>query len=332
MTEIIPGIFQLQIPIPNNPLGYTNVYLVQRNSEYLLIDLGVNTKEAFDSLERGLSEIGVSFEDIAQIVVTHSHRDHYGLSGRVKQLSHAKILMHYLEKDLINSRYLNLDETLRLFKQWLHVNGVPANELPTRRPVSIGRQGFAGYTLPDTTLRGGETISNGVFNLQVLWTPGHSPGHICLYEPTQKILFSGDHVLPVITPHVSLQAQSEDNPLVDFLNSLNIVKQLEANLVLPAHEQTFTNLQTRIEEIIRHHQQRNAEILEALKAEPKTAYQISTEITWMPAFGGARFQDLALWNKRMAVMETLAHLKAMEIDGKVSTFLRDKIIYYQQTR
>ena len=108
-----------------------------------------------------------------------------------------------------------------------------------------------------------------------------------------------------------------------------MVKQLDVNLVLPAHEHIFTGLQTRVDEIIQHHGQRNSEILETINAEPKTAYQISAEITWMPELGGVRFQNLAPWDKRMAVLEALAHLESMRVDGKVDKFFRDGIIYYQ---
>ena len=65
---------------------------------------------------------------------------------------------------------------------------------------------------PDVLLNGDETIASGIFNLKVIWTPGHSPGHICLYEPVHKILFSGDHVLPVITPNISLTPHSDRQP------------------------------------------------------------------------------------------------------------------------
>jgi glyoxylase-like metal-dependent hydrolase (beta-lactamase superfamily II) len=333
MTEIIPGINQLQIPmgITDNPTEYTNTYLVQGDGGYLLIDPGMNTEEAFNSLKRGISEIGIGFEDITQILATHVHIDHYGLTGRVKQLSQAKILLHHLERNLIiQSMNITMEERSRQSEQWLRTNGIPSLELSQ---IQMPARGMPRFTpiMPDITLNGGETISTGVFNFQVLWTPGHSPGHICLYEPTQKILFTGDHILPVITPNVSLQSQSDLNPLVDFVNSLNIVKQLDVNLVLPAHEHLFTDLRTRVEEIIERHKQRSSEILKALKAETKTAYQISTEITWMPELGGVSFQNLAPLNKRMAISETLAHLEAMRVDGRVDKSSRDSIIYYRRT-
>lgn len=330
MTEIRPGIRQLKIPIPDNPLGYTNTYLLQGDGEYLLIDTGWNGEDSFDSLKKQLKAIGVELKDIAQIIVTHAHGDHYGLAGKLRQLSQAKIALHHLEKNLLELGGTDIAELTHQVEEWFRTNGVPANELPSARATAIIAKRFANPTLPDITLNGGEIISIGIFNLQVLWTPGHSPGHICLYEPDKKILFAGDHVLPVITPNISFQPQSNTNPLGDFLNSLDMVKQLDANLILPAHERIFTDLRTRVEEIIQHHGQRNSEILEAIKAGAKTAYQISNEITWMPSLGGARFQELAPWDKRMAVSETLAHLESMRIDGTVGKSHRDSIIYYQR--
>ena len=64
---------------------------------------------------------------------------------------------------------------------------------------------------------------------------------------------------------------------------------------------------------------------------PKTAYQISDAVTWMPELGGVSFRDLTIWDKRMAVTETLAHLEAMRVAGKVVKSPRDDVIYYQHT-
>lgn len=331
MTEIIPGIYQLKIPIPDNPLEYTNIYLVRGDDGYLIIDAGWNDEKAFQSLEKQLAEIGVDFKDISQIIITHAHRDHYGLADRLRQLSQAKISLHHLEENVIAPRYQNIDEVIHQLGQWFRSNGVPDNELPTLQTPFAGMSRPPALALPDTNIGDGEEIAIGVFNFRVLWTPGHSPGHICLYDSAQKILFSGDHVLPIITPNVSLQPQSDFNPLADFLDSLNKVKQLDVTLVLPAHEHIFSNLQTRVDQIVQHHQQRNLEILETVKFEPKTAYQIANEVTWMPELGGVKFRDLAPFDKRMAVLETLAHLEAMRVDGRVDKSPRDSIICYQAT-
>ncbi len=330
MTEIRPGIYQFKVPIPDNPLGNTNTYLVRGDGENLLIDTGWNGEEAFQALKRQLNEIGINFTDITRIVVTHAHGDHYGLTGRLKQVSPATISLHYLDKEFLAPRFKNREEFIRQTEQWLKINGVPASELSASW-TAFGSGGRLGLPAPpDNTLNDEDTVTIGSFNLKVIWTPGHSPGHICLYEPDQKILFSGDHVLPVITPNVSLQPHSDNNPLGSFLNSLNKVKQLDTRLVLPAHEHIFTDLPARVDEIVQHHRHRNSEILETIKSAPKTAYQISTVITWMPELGGVRFRDLAPWDKRMAVSETLAHLEALRGDGIVAKSHRDGIVYYQR--
>lgn len=331
MTEILAGIHQLQIPIPNNPLDCTNIYLLQGDSEHLLIDAGWSSEEALQSLREQLDEIDVEFNDISQIIVTHAHFDHYGLANRLRNLCQAKVALHHIDKELLAPMFSDVSEFIRQAQRWFHVHGIPEEELRAPRTAFTGIKSAPALIPPDINLLGGHTISNGAFNLQVVWTPGHSPGHICLYEPSQKILFSGDHVLPIITPNVSLQPNSNDNPLSDFINSLNLVKQLDVSLVLPAHEHLFTDLPTRVDEIIQHHEQRNAEILDAINTEPKTAYQISARITWMPELGGFRFHDLAPGDRRMAVSETLAHLAAMRIDGRVVEFRQDDIIYYRHT-
>jgi glyoxylase-like metal-dependent hydrolase (beta-lactamase superfamily II) len=328
MTEIIPGIHRLQIPIPDNPLGYTNTYLVRGNNENLLIDPGVNTDEALSSLKKGLSEIGIGFEDVTKILATHFHGDHYGLASRVKKFSQAKTLLHQLDRDFIQLASLDFEKRFQQAEHWLRINGAPNSELPQMQMLQrISRP--TTLPLPDVALQGDETLSIDSFNFKVLWTPGHSPGHISLYEPTREIFFSGDFILPVITPNISRQPQPGLNPLGDYLNSLNKVKDLEVTIVLPGHESPFSDLQKRIKELFEHHERRKSEILETIKSRPKTAYEIAEGVTWMIDFGGVSFQELAYFDKRMAVMETLAHLESMRQDEKITKLTKNDIIHYQ---
>ncbi|HEY79346.1 MAG TPA: MBL fold metallo-hydrolase [Dehalococcoidia bacterium] len=329
MKEVIPGIYHLPLPLPDQFLGHINTYLVRGDGQCLLIDTGWDTPEAFNSLQEQLAETGVKLEDIAQIIVTHIHPDHYGLAGRLKQLSGAKIMAHHLEKDLIESRYINMAGLLAQLEQWLRINGVPAHELFQLQTASLDLTKLVTPITPDIDLYGGETITVGTFSLRVLWAPGHSPGQICLHEPGQKLLFSGDHILADITPNIGLNPQSSPDPLHDYLNSLSTMKKLDAALILPGHGQPFTGLDTRIEELFHHHEERCSEILRALNATPKTAYQVATMITWMPEMGGAKLSKLESWDRRIAVMETLAHLEAMKNDGRLDKITKGDIIYYQ---
>jgi glyoxylase-like metal-dependent hydrolase (beta-lactamase superfamily II) len=329
MKEVIPGIYQLPLPLPDQFLGHINTYLVRGDGQSLLVDTGWNAPEAFNSLQEQLAEIGVKIEEITQIVVTHIHPDHYGLAGRLKQLSGAEIMAHHLEKDLIESRYVNMAGLLAQLAEWLRINGVPANELPQLQTASLDLTALVTPVIPDVDLHGGETITVGTFSFRVLWSPGHSPGQICLYEPEQKVLLSGDHILAEVTPNIGLNPQSGPDPLHDYLNSLSTMKKLDTTLILPGHGRPFTGLNTRIEELFHHHEERCAEILRALNSTQRTAYQVATMITWMPETGGVNLSKLEPWDRRIAVMETLAHLEAMKNEGKLDKITKGDIIYYQ---
>ena len=332
--EIIPDIHQLRLPIPmpNDQLTDVNVYLIRGDDGCLLVDTGWNTSGAFNALEKQLRDIGLDFKDITQILITHLHADHYGLAGRFKELSKATIALHQMEKVLIDSRYVNMDDLLAEIARWLRLHGVPEEELPHLQKASLGARKFVLPTSPDITLRGGEKIPLGSFNFEVLWTPGHSPGHVCLYEPARRLLLSGDHILPTIFPNVGLHPQSGDNPLGDYLNSLKAIEQLEVDLILPAHEDVFTDLGRRIQEIYHHQEARREAIIEVLKEGAKTAYEISQRIPWILNGITMSFAELPPLDKRLAVMSALAHLEPLRAEGEVGRIPRDGIMLYSISR
>ncbi len=328
--EIVTGIHQIKVPIPDNPLGFLNCYLVQGKNGWLMVDTGWYTQEAFNALEAGLKDMGLGFTDIETIVVTHVHADHYGLAGRIKQVSpDTKLLAHRWEGDLIESRYIKFAELRDKMGAVLALHGVPPIDLASLQSASMPVLEYVTVTMPDQSLYGGEVLNTGIFNLEVLWTPGHSPGHICLWEAEHRILFSGDHILPVITPNISYHVQSGDSPLGDFINSLNKLRNLPAAQVLPAHEHIFTNLRERIEEIKEHHEQRKEEIRRTISQEPQNAWFISSQITWNVPQPWDQFNPL---DRRIAVTETVAHLEYMRYEGTVERLFQDGTILYRVTR
>jgi len=156
---------------------------------------------------------------------------------------------------------------------------------------------YVAPTPPDVTLNGGEEVTAGDFTFRVLWTPGHSPGHICLYEPARKVLLSGDHILPGITPNVGLHPQSGTDPLGDYLRSLKEIRKMDISLVLPGHEEPFADVGKRIGELIRHHQQRNSNIIAKIRTEPKTAYQIATASSGSHQAAASGGRACRLWTR-----------------------------------
>jgi glyoxylase-like metal-dependent hydrolase (beta-lactamase superfamily II) len=328
MTEISPGIYWLKLPITmeGSRLAHVNVYLARGRDGFLLVDTGWNTPESFDELDRGLQQIGAGFRDISQIVCTHVHPDHFGMAGRIKALSGAALLMHHIEKDFIVPRYVTMQELLAETDQMLVANGVPHDEMVVLRDATINLAEFIVPAQPDATLHDGETITTGIFTFRVVWTPGHSSGHICLYEPEKRLLLSGDHILPKITPNVGVHPQSIENPLGRYLKSLKETRRLNAGLTLPGHDEPFTALVPRIDQIMRHHEQRNREIL-AMINEPRTAFQVALEMVWGTRSG---WRDLPAFHKRMAIFETLAHLEMMAANRQLDRFPRDGVNYYRK--
>jgi glyoxylase-like metal-dependent hydrolase (beta-lactamase superfamily II) len=170
---------------------------------------------------------------------------------------------------------------------------------------------------PEVKLEDGDIISNDSVELEVLWTPGHSPGHICLYEKGRKFVITGDHVLYETTPHVGFNPQSGNNPLGDYISSLKKLESLKVHFILPGHGPVFNALGLRIERILQHHEERKRAILKTLRDGTKTAYAIAQEIPWMTDKGGTPFRNLPVWDRRMAVTETLAHLKLLVQENSV---------------
>ena len=350
--EIIPGIYQLQLPIPFAPLGdmalgeavsETNVYLIRGSRGWLLVDSGWNDSKTLEIFEKGLKEIGINFKDISQIVITHSHLDHFGLAGKLKELSGARLFLHQRERRFIEPRGVEPAEVLQTMQAWLYKNGIPEDETVKIQSLPKGEMKFMSPVFPDVVsfsgklgspdvfLSGGEKINTDFFNFEVLWTPGHSPGHICLYERAKKILISGDHILSEITPEIGLTPFSSMNPLDDYIKSLKSLRKLEVELVLPGHQDYFANLQKRIDELIQHHQGRKGAILEVLKNRPEVAYRIAMKIPWIPQKGGIPWEELGPWGHRMALMETLAHLSLLEEEGKVKKIYEDDFELYSTT-
>ena len=331
MTKITPGIHWLKMPVEiaaDTSLSHVNVYLVEGRDGYLLVDAGWNTESTFETLEKEMAEIGSDIKDISQVLVTHIHPDHYGMAGRVKDISGATIAMHEIERGIINSRYVSMDELLEQTLQALTANGTPHDDMINMRDATVGLEHFISPKYPDIVLHGGETITSGEFTFQVIWTPGHSAGHVCLYEPEKKIMLSGDHILPTITPNISVHPQQPGNPLGQYLKSLKELRELDVALALPGHDEPFRHFTARVNEIIDHHGERNQEILSTIENTTKTGFDIAQDVTWGNT---GKWKDLPHFHQRMAIFETLSHLEMMTFDGIIKKHTENGIIYYRKT-
>jgi len=328
--KIAPGIFQVPVELADSRLtrlDHVNTYLVEGKHGWLLIDTGWYAPSSQHALEAALSSLNITYQDLNTIVITHCHPDHFGLAGRIKHLSpHTRILMHRWEADLIESRYIKFAEPQENMSALLKNHGVPDSLLEALGSASMPVLEFVTITLPDQALYGGEIIRTGVYDLEIIWTPGHSPGHICLYEPQNRFLFAGDHVLPTITPNVSYHILSGDNPLGDYIHALGKLINLPVTQVHPGHQYSFTGLRDRINAILEHHRKREDEILKAVSRELKSAYEIASRLGWN--LRDLTWEQFPPLEKRFAVTETIAHLERMRWEGKVQKTTRDARFFY----
>ena len=161
-----------------------------------------------------------------------------------------------------------------------------------------------------TLVENGQYLHLAGERYRVIWTPGHSDGHICLFRDSDGVFLAADHVLPRITPNIGLYSEYDRaNPLADYLDSLRNVAPLPASIVLPGHGEPFNDLAGRVAEIIVHHEERELQILTLLDEQPQNAHQLAVKI-----FGHRLKSNEA---RRMATAEVLSHLEYLRLDGQV---------------
>jgi glyoxylase-like metal-dependent hydrolase (beta-lactamase superfamily II) len=313
VEQVRPGVWSIPVPIPHNPLRYTLSYAFLDDPGVLLVDPGWDSAEGRAVLTAGLETAGAAVGDVSGIVVTHVHPDHHGLSGWLRERTGAWIGMHPAEVRALPSRLWNTawPET---DLAWLTRHGVP--EADAAGVTVDGERLSEALALPepDRSIEDGDLLPLARHGLRAIWTPGHTPGHLCLHEAGAGILLTGDHMLPRITPNIGVHLGSDPDPLGDYLASLEQTGKFAAEEALPAHEYRFRGIDARAAELVRHHDERGAEILRVIDASgTPTAWTIAAGLTW--SRGWAALKGML---RRMALEETLAHLHHLAAEGVVS--------------
>lgn len=327
--EIVPGLFRLSIPLPNDALGSVNVYAVVSADGLRLIDTGWNAQEAYTTLVSELQELSMQVRDLKEILVTHTHPDHIGLAERLVQEAGARLLLHRADatSEMVAEERQGM---LAEMQSWLQTNGMPQEE----REALVGGMRRMAYRMPtyrpDTLLEGGEILAWHPFRFEVIWTPGHSSGLVCLYEAQAQILISSDHILPRISPNIGLYAQQSGDPLADYLHSLKQVRNLPVKQVLPGHGASFSDLAARVDELIAHHELRLQEMMKALADEEQTAYGTASRLSWRGSAHG--WQKLLPFDRLAALSETLAHLEYLSNQRQVRRREQDDHVLYRRVQ
>lgn len=307
------GLWSVPVVIPDNPLGFTLVYLFETPSGPVIVDNGWNAPASWTALTGGLAEAGFDIADVYGVLVTHVHPDHHGLSARVREASGAWIAMHP-EDAWVVTRWRSTADTWLLETAAVMLSAGAPEEVLGSLPDFTGIPARSERDLPALPTRlfaDGDWVDVPGWNVRAIWTPGHSPGHTCF--SVDGLLLAGDHVMPRISPHIGLYDEESDaDPLGDYLASLRKVRSEAVTEVLPAHVGRFTALAERVDELAGHHEERLAEIAAALGDGTRTTWDIAAAMGWNRAW-----DDIPPFMKRVALGEAVAHLRHLERRGVV---------------
>jgi len=318
IREILPGIFIIHLPLPMRPT-IVNVTVLHSCGEWALIDTGVNTANSTAALLAALKQIGCAPQQIRKVICTHHHPDHFGGSQTYKELTGADVYLNEREYEASThyAPHRRSEEAITFFLQ----HGIPLQRFAkVPSPGEFWAQLYA-PAIPDHFIDDGDVLRVGDFEIEVISTPGHTPGHCVLYLRQPQVMIVGDHLLPKITPHVGVFPSGPANPLGDFIASQRKIQPFEVAMVLPAHGGVFQDHRHRANQIIQHHQYRMQEMFDIVRRQPRTAYEVAAL-----AFGFDIESPITV--QFPATFETIAHLEYMCHEHRVIREERGEQIVY----
>jgi glyoxylase-like metal-dependent hydrolase (beta-lactamase superfamily II) len=321
IEEIGSDFYRVEIPLPDTVLKAVNSYFIRDRGRNLIIDAGMYNDKCFNAMQAALKELDVDLEK-TDFFITHSHGDHIGL---VFQLIHAGSVVYISEPEAQIVSRMKSEARLSDIEVFLHTSGFPEKDPEKIFPPYAGRQYKSGVTLPFRFVEDGDILERGGYRFTCVKTPGHSKGHMCLYEPDKKILVAGDHILKDITPGIQARFDNE-NPLEEFLSSLDRLYALDIDTVLPGHRNLFKNPKNRIKDIKEHHRQRNNEVLTILQDGSRNIYELASRMTWN--VDADSWDSFPVTQSFFATGEAFAHLKYLEEKGEVERTTEGKVAIY----
>lgn len=318
VREVFPNIYINEIPLPNNPLKYLNSYIILSDKRNLIIDTGFNIKACKDAFMSGVEELGIDLNK-TDLVLTHMHADHTGLADDLRKLG-CRVLISKRDGELLNLSRVSGNTAYE------EINNALSLEIDD---FTMTNQEFGKKTtevFEYCPIAEGDVIEVGPYALEVVDTPGHTPGHIGFYERANKLFFSGDHILNEITPNIAFWDYEIDS-LGDFIYSLKKISEFDIDLVFPAHRSIVKDYRKRIEELITHHEERLEEISKIIGEEKKTASQTAAELHWDLRYD--TWEEFPGTQKWFAAGEAMSHLEHLVFRGKAHRVIDNRTAYYE---
>ncbi|MAE32837.1 MAG: hypothetical protein CL493_00740 [Actinobacteria bacterium] len=305
------GITHIPLELPWSSPGFVNVYFIEDSNGLIMIDCGVDGNEYLKLLESKMDSFGITFEDIKLLIGTHMHSDHIGLSTTIRE-KNIPFALYKNSVDFIEG-YNDWSIRFKQLKEYARNEGAPKSFLDDLDQIETPK--YAGkLSNPEILLDEGK-LKEVNRNIEVIFTPGHDRTEISILDNPSKILFSGDHILPKITPFIPLE-DAEDDMLQKYTSSLDKVYNLEQKLIAPGHGSLIEKPYLRIEQMKLHHKRRSEKIIKLIGNSQLSGWEIVSLL--FP-------RKLDALNLRLAFQETMAHLKYLENNKKIIHIVNSKV-------
>lgn len=320
LEEIYPDIYRLEIPLPNNPLRSLNSYVIKSEGSSLIIDTGFNSDECRKAFMEGMEKLGIDL-GAAELLITHLHSDHCGLAAAIKGRG-AAVYAGEADGRTINemaglqywNKFDSYKRVLDLEKDGVSFDDHPGYRYCPKEPVEF------------IALREGDRLDIGRYSFKVVDIPGHTPGHIGLYEEKHRLFFCGDHILDRITPNITFWGFEQDI-LAVYFESLRKVYDYEIDYLLTAHRSIVRDHRRRIAELFEHHRKRLKEIEEIISHKPVSVRDTAAAMHWELKYSS--WEEFPNPQKWFAAGEAMSHLEHLYLTGKADRISIDGILYYK---
>ncbi len=298
------------------PTLVNNIYVIDDGEAPILIDCGSGMEQANADLLAGFAGIGETFgrpirlADIAAILITHGHIDHFGGLNFVRSHTDAPVGSHILDRRILSNHEERVVFTYRRLETFLEGAGVSAEKRAALMSVYLFAKTYYRSTPVQFLLEEGQPTVGGI---GVYHVPGHCSGQVCLH--VDDVLLTADHVLARITPHQAPESITQHTGLAHYLDSLTKIEKLSGfRLGLGGHEDPVADIPARIRAIRAAHDERLCKVLESCR-EPRSVAEISRDL----------FGKVESYHVLLALEEAGAHVEYLHQRGELVAANLDEI-------
>lgn len=312
------GIVCISLPTPF-PVGPVNAFLVKRDPP-ILIDTGLNTDESYDILVQSLAAHGLALGDLGSIIVTHGHRDHVGLLGRLLRETDAVSYGHPRVRTLGRSVNEHPEERKQFFLGIIDEFGVPEEIKEKTNSLYDRFRAFSEpFELAKVVEDGEEALGYTAHHV-----PGHSASDTLFVDSELGVTFVGDHILEGVNPNPLLRRPEagEERPksLMEYQRSLRRSRELDLGLCFPGHGDPFKDHVHVVDRILERQGRRGDIVLKLVREGRRTPYEISRGL----------FPKLPPQHLHLGLSIAVGHLEVLEEEGILSQTHENGILQYTQ--